>query len=99
MIIEETDEYINWDGVTVIRKSRVEILDDDEIESYDILGENESDFENNILSCSAPLVLALLGHKKGETIIFNNRVIKIVNVEKIEDVMEKEEDRERARQR
>ena len=85
IIIEDSDEYKNWDGQTVIRKSIINITVDGEDETYNILGYNEGDLQENILSCEAPLVLALLGHKIGESIKFNDMNITINNVTKIEE--------------
>lgn len=84
IIIEDTDEYINWDGQTVLRKCDIELSIDGEDEKYTILGFNEGNIRENILSCEAPLVMALLGHKIGETIIFNDMKITINNVKKID---------------
>lgn len=82
VIIEDTPEYINWDGETVIRKCKIVINYDGDEEVYTILGSNEGDFQNGILSCESPLVLALLGKKVGDVIDFNGSIIKIVSVKK-----------------
>lgn len=83
VIIEETPEYINWDGETIIRKCSITIDYDGEEETYKILGANEGDLQNNILSCEAPLVQALLGKKVGDEIFFNGCKIKVLSVNKI----------------
>ncbi len=83
VIIEDTEEFKNWDKETVIAKCRISLMIDGEIETYDVLGANESDFDKNILSCEAPLVKALLGHKKGEIVVFNGLEIQIKNIEEI----------------
>ena len=83
-IIEEMDEYLNFNGKHVILGSRVEIDFEDEICSYTILGTDEGDIDNNIMSCKAPLSEALLGKKVGEIIKFNNMNIKILKIEKSE---------------
>lgn len=98
-IIEQTEEYQNWDGTTVSRKCRVHLLFDGELESFDILGANESDLDNNIISCTAPIAEAIYGKKKGESIKFNGVEIEILKIERIEQAIEKEENRSRARQR
>ncbi len=85
VIIEETEEYINWDGKTVIRKCDVDLLIDGEVESYKILGSNEGSLKDGILSCDAPMVTSILGHKVGETVEFNGMKIFIDNVSKIAD--------------
>ena len=84
IIIEDTDEYKNWDECTVIRKCIIDLSVDGDDETYTVLGYNEGNINENILSCEAPLVLSLLGHKIGETVIFNDMRIKIKDVKKIE---------------
>lgn len=84
VIIEDTEEYINWDGLTVIRKCEVELEIDGEIEKYTILGDNEGDLNKGILSCEAALVKNILGKKIGETTIFNEMQITIKNVSAVE---------------
>lgn len=84
VIIEEMDEYINWDGVTVIRKCDVELEIDGVTEKYTILGENEGDLNKGILSCAAPLVKSILGKKVGQTIVFNEMCITVKNVSRVE---------------
>lgn len=85
IIIEETPEYFEWDGLTVIRKSKVTISIDGEIEEYTILGSDEGSLDDNILSCDAALVKSILGHKVGEKVIFNGMVIEIQKVLKLEE--------------
>lgn len=68
IIIEETPEYINWDGNTIIRKCEEQLNVGGEVENFKILGSNEGNIDNNILSCNAPLVLALIGHKVGDVV-------------------------------
>lgn len=85
IIIEDTEEYINWDESTVIRKCDIELEIDGELEKYTILGSNEGDLEKGILSCEAALVKSILGKKIGETTIFNGMQITIKKVSKIEE--------------
>ena len=86
IIIEETNEYKNWDNQSVIRKCKIHIsIDGLPEEEYTILGCNEGNLKENILSCEAPLVMSLLGHKIGEEIEFNGMKIVINNVTKLED--------------
>lgn len=99
IVIEETEEYKNWDATTVNRKCRLHLLFDGELESYDVLGSNESDWENGILSCEAPLIKELLGRKKGETVQFNGVDVHILKIEKIEDVLKKEESKNKVLKR
>ena len=85
-IIEETDEYLNWDQNTVIRMCKVGFTMNGKMQEYTILGKNEADIPNKILSCDAPLVLALLGHSVGDTLMFNNREIFIDNVKSVDTI-------------
>jgi len=83
IVIEETDEYINFDGTTVIRGSKVELDFDGDICEYEIRGTNEGDIENSILSCNAPLAQAIIGKKIGNEVIFNGIKVKIISVTKL----------------
>ncbi len=83
VIIEETPEYIDWDGETVIRKCKITISYDGDEETYTILGSNEGDLQNGILSCESPMVLALLGKKVGDAVKFNDSIIEILSVRKL----------------
>lgn len=80
IIIEETEMFKNWDGETVIIGCDVEVSMNNELECFRILGETESDIDNNIISCNAGLAQALLSHKKGDIIRFNGILIKIIDV-------------------
>lgn len=82
IIIEDMEEYINFDNETVIIGSVVNLTIDDEEEKYTILGNDESDIENDILAANAPLVKEILGHKVNDTVFFNNMKIKILSVSK-----------------
>lgn len=87
-IIEETEEYLNWDQNTVIRMCKVGFTMNGKMQEYTILGKNEADIPNKILSCDAPLVLALLGHSVGDTLIFNNREIFIDNINPVDTILD-----------
>lgn len=87
-IIEETEEYLNWDQNTVIRMCKVGFTMNGKMQEYTILGKNEADIPNKILSCDAPLVLALLGHSVGDTLMFNNREIFIDNVNPVDTILD-----------
>ena len=80
--IEDQDEYKNFDG-SVIAGSKVKITFDGEKEEYSILGDKEGSFEENIMSCKAPLAQTLLGKRAGDTVNFNNTIIIIEEVTKI----------------
>lgn len=80
VIIENTEEYINWDRNTIIRMCEVTLDYDGDIETYTILGSNEGDISQNIIACDSPLVTALLGKKINDEIIFNGFKIKILSI-------------------
>lgn len=81
-IIEKTSEYKNFDG-NVIVGSKVKIICDGEEETYIILGDNEGDIDNNILSCKAPFAQALLGKHIKEIVSFNGMIIQIEEITRI----------------
>lgn len=85
VIIEDTEEFKNWNEQTVSRKCEVTIDYEGTQIKYKILGENEADIDNDILSCNAPLVISMLGHKVGEFIDFNGSTIYIESVKSITD--------------
>lgn len=91
IIIEETDEFLNWDYNTVIRMCKVGFTMNGIKQEFTILGKNECDTFNKILSCEAPLVLALLGHSVGDTITFRDKTIYIDSVKAIEDINDNKE--------
>jgi len=80
VIIEEMEQYKNFDSVTVIIGCKVKIEDDGEIEEYQILGTNEGDIYNKILSCNAPMSTELIGRKVGDSFPFRGSIIKILEV-------------------
>lgn len=83
IIIEDMEEYKNFDGETVIMGSAVTLDFEGEEETYTTLGTENSDVDNNILSAHAPLMEAILYHKVGEIINFNGMEVKIKKVEKV----------------
>ena len=85
VIIEDTEEFKCWDGQTVSRKCEVTIDYNGMQVTYKILGENETDLDNDILSCNAPIVLSMLGHKVGDFIDFNGNTIYIESIKRIND--------------
>ena len=85
IIIEETDEFLNWDYNTVIRMCKVGFTMNGIKQEFTILGKNECDTFNKILSCEAPLVLALLGHSVGDTVTFRDKTIYIDSVKAIDE--------------
>lgn len=80
IVIEDMEEYHNFDGETVIRGVVVRLNFDGEEEEYRIVGTNEGDLSKNALSCNAPIANALLGKKVGEKVNFNEGNIDILEV-------------------
>lgn len=83
IIIEETEEYKNFDGNTVIMGTKVKLMIDGEEEEYKILGNKEGNLNLSILSCEAPIVKALIQKHLKETVEFNGMEISILSIEKI----------------
>lgn len=83
IIIEDSEEYKNFDGTTVIKGSQVQLLIDGREESYTILGSSEGNLKQGIISCESPIAKALLSKKVGESIKFNNRDFVILSVKKV----------------
>lgn len=83
IIIEDSEEYKNFDGTTVIKGSQVQLLIDGKEKSYTILGSSEGNLKHSIISCEAPIAKALLSKKVGESIKFNNMDIVILSVKKV----------------
>lgn len=84
IIIEETEEYLQFDGKTVIRGSKVKLnFDEEDICEYQIKGSDEGDLNNDILSCDAPMAQALLGKQLGTVVEFNGMSIEILEIERL----------------
>lgn len=83
VIIEDSDSYKNFDGKTVIVGSVVDLEFDGEPCTYTILGNDEGDIDNDILSCNAPIAQALIGKKVGEALEWKGESIKILKVERV----------------
>lgn len=90
IIIEDTEEFKSWDGQTISRKCEVTVDYNGTEITYKILGENEADIDNDVLSCSAPIVLCMLGHRVGEFIDFNGNTIYVENIRRINDDLTQE---------
>ena len=82
IIIEDMEEYKNFDGTTVIIGSEVQLLIDGEEECYKILGNCEGGLEETI-SCVAPLAQAILNKRVGDKIKFRDMQICILAVKRI----------------
>ncbi len=82
------DLPINGDRVTIGTEVKLLDLDKDEELTYKILGEEESDFKNGILSFNAPLVRGLMQKEPGDEdsvqLPGGTRSFEIMDVKKIE---------------
>lgn len=77
IIIESKDVNAS----TVSFGTRIEVLENDELVKFTILGPWESDIENNILSYKSPLGMALFGKKVGDVVSFNDKKYSIKSIE------------------
>ena len=82
------DLPIAGDKVTIGTEVKLLDLDKDEELSYKILGDEESDFQNGILSFNAPLVRGLLQKEPGDEVVVKLpggvRSFEIIDVQKID---------------
>ncbi len=83
MIIEESEFFKKFDGSKVIPGSKVVYEIDGETETLTILGDNESDLNNGIISAATPMAKALINKHINELIEFNGMKITIKSIEKI----------------
>jgi hypothetical protein len=84
VLIEDTEEYLRFDKVTVIRGSKVVLQYEDGYKyTYYILGSEEGDVGNGIISCDCEFAKKLLGLKKDQTFEYEGQKIKILSVERI----------------
>lgn len=83
VIIEDTCEYQEFDGTTVIVGVIVTFTMDGAEKTFTILGSTEGDFKNNIIACDAPLAQAMLGKHVDDVFSFNSRTIVIKKIERI----------------
>ncbi|MCH5172494.1 MAG: GreA/GreB family elongation factor [Erysipelotrichales bacterium] len=82
IVIEDMEDYIHFDGKTVILGSIVKVQIDGEIDEYKIVGTDEGNILNNELSCNAPIAQKIIGRKIGETIEYNGMSMHIISVKK-----------------
>ena len=74
------DEFKNFNGTKVIIGSTVKLDFEGDICEYTILGSEEGDIDNGILSCEAPIAQAILGKQSGEEVEFNGCKIVIKEI-------------------
>lgn len=82
-IIEECEFFKSFDGSKVIPGSKVVYDIDGKTETLTILGDNESDLDNDIISSATPMAKALIDKHINELIDFNGMKIIIKSIEKI----------------
>lgn len=82
VIIDDMEEYKQFDGKMVIMGSVVTLDIDGDTEVYTILGTEEGNVENGIINVNAGLAQAIIYHEVGEVIPFNGMILKILKVEK-----------------
>lgn len=82
------DLPISGEKVTIGTEVTLLDLDKDEELSYKILGDEESDFQNGILSFNAPLVRGLLQKEPGDEVTIQlpggTRTFEVIDVRKID---------------
>lgn len=85
VIIDE--DKIGTEAVHAGSKVKIKDLEQKKSVEYHILGKNESDPDNGIISDQSPIGMALIGHKEGETVevkVPNGKILKfkIMKIEK-----------------
>jgi transcription elongation factor GreA len=56
------------DIVTLLKRVRIKDLKTGAVEEYTILGDGDTDLEQDIISYQSPLAASLIGHKRGEVV-------------------------------
>ncbi|HKK73081.1 MAG TPA: transcription elongation factor GreA [Candidatus Krumholzibacteria bacterium] len=56
------------DIVTLLKQVEIKDVDTGETESYTILGDGDTDLDDGVISYTAPIAAALIGHKKGDVV-------------------------------
>ena len=74
---------VEFDGMTVTIGTKVKLDYGDAIEEFTLLAICDSDFENNIISCNAPIARTIIGKKKGDIVPFMDGSVKILDVLKL----------------
>jgi len=78
-------EDLNPDTVTVGKRVTFRDLDTDDLETYTILGDGESNSDEGIISYQSPLAKGLIGHEVGEEVdVPLPRTTLRIKIEKIE---------------
>jgi transcription elongation factor GreB len=71
---------------SVLFSATVEVEDEEgKVHQFTIVGEDEADIADNKVSWSSPLARALIGHKVGESVVWNrpagNLILEIIKIE------------------
>ncbi len=56
------------DIVTLLKRVEIKDVDTGETETYTILGDGDTDLDDGVISYTAPIAAALIGHKKGDVV-------------------------------
>lgn len=80
-IIEDTEEYQSADCSKVFVGAIVGIKFDDELDEYQIVGQ-DGDVLNNKISCESPLAKILIGKELGDKFDFNEFKVEVVSIRK-----------------
>jgi transcription elongation factor GreA len=56
------------DIVTLLKRVKIKDLKTGTVEEYTILGDGDTDLEQDIISYQSPLAASLIGHKRGEVV-------------------------------
>lgn len=83
IIIEESDEYKNFDGSTVIIGSKITLLMSGIEKTLTILGNSEGNIKENIISCDTPLAQVIIGKGVRCSFRFRSETIVIKKIERI----------------
>lgn len=56
------------DIVTLLKRVEIKDVDTGEKETYTILGDGDTDLDDGVISYTAPIAAALIGHKRGDVV-------------------------------
>jgi transcription elongation factor GreA len=56
------------DIVTLLKRVEIKDVDTGETETYTILGDGDTDLDDGVISYTAPIAAALIGHKRGDVV-------------------------------
>lgn len=56
------------DTVTLLKRVKIKDVASGQLEEYSILGDDDIDLDNGVISYQSPLAASLIGHKRGEVV-------------------------------